>query len=132
MQIRPTRHDAVVVGCFAAFLFSLWLMLMIAGRASVQNNTRGQGWAIDREALMKRPTLAEMNFQFGTDAKKVTDGNDVLYEWKHVALPGVVIKGKFADDGRLIYFERASDPKWRSDTGRYSLSEKTWEYSEAK
>jgi hypothetical protein len=132
MQIRPTRRDALLIGCLAAFLVIFWLILMIGGGASVRNNTRGQVWAIDREALMKRPTLAEMNFQFGSDVKKVTDGSGVIYVWNHVALPGVVVKGKFADDGRMIDFERVSNPKWRSDTGSYSLSEKTWEYSEAR
>jgi hypothetical protein len=132
MRIRPTRRDALAVGSLAAVLLVISLVLTIAGGPSLQNNTRGQGWAIDRDALMKRPTLAEMNFQFGSDVKKITDERGLNYVWNHVALPGVVVIGRFADDGRLIYFKRVSNPKWRSDTGTYSLSDKTWEYSESK
>lgn len=89
-------------------------------------------WAGDREMLMKRPTLTEMNRSLGIDGKKVTNSGMATYEWPDLVLPGVVITGTFADDGRLNYFKRTSDPHWRSDTGTYSVRDKRWDYSESR
>src|SRR5580704_6365676 len=116
MRSSPMRRNVLAIGALAAFLLVLSLGLTIAGSAHVGSVefTRGQIWASEREAFMKRPTLDEMNQQIGRDATPATEDGGPAYVWYDVALPEVVITGRFADDGRLSYFRRVSNPRWRT------------------
>jgi hypothetical protein len=130
----PSKRNALALGGLAALLLGISLVLTIAGSAKVgsHDSTRGQIWAIERVTLMKRPTLDEINRQIGSDGKRVTDDGETAYVWHDVALRGVVLTGRFAEDGRLSYFRRESHPQWRTDTATYSLREKKWDYSETR
>jgi hypothetical protein len=132
--LKVTRRTLWAVAGLAG-LVGLSLVLTIGGNESVRTKherTRGNFWATEREMLLKRPTLKEMNRQFGSEGEQATNSGPAVYVWHDVVLPDVVTRGIFADDGRLIYFKRVSDPNWRWDTGTYSLLDKTWAYTESK
>lgn len=134
--VKVTRRSLWAVAGLAAGLVGLSLILTIAGNESgrtTDDGTFGQMWVVEHDMLMKRPTLKEMNRQIGSGGKKVTNSGPAFYMWWHkLGLQDVVITGVFADDGRLSYFKRVSDPQLRWDTGIYSLRDKQWEYSESK
>jgi hypothetical protein len=133
--VKVTGRSLWAVAGLAAGLVGLSLILTIAGNADVRTKherTRGHIWATEREMLLKRLTLKEINRQIGSEGKKVTNSGTAVYVWHDLVLPDVVITGTFADDGRLSYFKRVSHPNWRSDTGTYSIRDQTWAYSESK
>jgi hypothetical protein len=132
---KVTKRSLLALGGPATGLLGLSLVLTIAGQETFKKkheHTRGQIWAVEREMLMKRPTLNEMNHDIGSDGNKVTNSGTAVYVWHDLSLPDVVIAGTFADDGRLSYFKRVAHPKWRWGTGTYSPLAKKWEYSESK
>src|SRR5579872_5205087 len=100
-------------------MMALSLILTIAGSESTgarDERRRGAFWAVDRQSLMKRPTLKEMNRIVGSEGKKVTNNGTAVYVWRHkLGLLDVAVTGVFSDDDRLVFFERVSDPQWRWD-----------------
>ncbi len=134
MNFFKVTRRSLCAGAVLLGLIGLSLVLTIGPIEGIQakhEHMRGNIWAGEREMLMKRPTLAEMNRNFGIEGKRVTNNGMAAYVWPDLALPGVTTR-TFADDGRLNHFERISDPQWRSDIGTYSARDKRWDYSESR